>query len=311
MIYNKLTDLIGQTPMLRVNGLEGQVADIILKLEYFNPGGSVKDRIALAMIEDAEQRGVLREGATIIEPTSGNTGVGLAWVGASKGYKVILTMPDTMSLERRSLLRALGARLELTPGAEGMKGAIRRAEELQAQIEGAVILGQFVNPANPAIHEKTTGEEIWRDTEGKVDIFVSGVGTGGTVSGAGKTLKKHKAEVQVVAVEPATSAVLSTGVAGKHKIQGIGAGFVPQTYNAEVVDQILTVTDEEAVSGSRLLAKKEGLLVGISSGAAFYAALELARKQENAGKTIVALLPDTGERYLSTILYAFDEFPTK
>ena len=310
MIYNKLTELVGNTPMLRINGLEGQVADLVVKLEYFNPGGSVKDRIALAMIEDAEQKGILQPGATIIEPTSGNTGVGLAWVGASKGYKVILTMPDTMSMERRNLLKALGARLELTPGAEGMKGAIRRSEELKQEIAGSVILGQFVNPANPLMHERTTGEEIWRDTEGKVDIFVAGVGTGGTVSGAGKALKKHNAAIQVVAVEPASSPVLSTGVGGKHKIQGIGAGVVPDTYNSTVVDQIMTVTDEHAVKGSRLLAAQEGLLVGISSGAAFYAALELARKAENKGKTIVALLPDTGERYLSTVLYAFEEYPT-
>lgn len=309
MIYNKLTELVGNTPMLRINGLEGQVADLVVKLEYFNPGGSVKDRIALAMIEDAEQKGVLQPGATIIEPTSGNTGVGLAWVGASKGYKVILTMPDTMSMERRNLLKALGARLELTPGAEGMKGAIRRSEELKQEIAGSVILGQFVNPANPLMHERTTGEEIWRDTEGKVDIFVAGVGTGGTVSGAGKALKKHNTAIQVVAVEPASSPVLSTGVGGKHKIQGIGAGFVPDTYNSTVVDKIMTVTDEHAVKGSRLLAAQEGLLVGISSGAAFYAALELARKAENKGKTIVALLPDTGERYLSTVLYAFEEYP--
>ena len=311
MIYNKLTELIGRTPMLEINGIEGQQARILLKLEYFNPGGSVKDRIALAMIEDAEQQGILQKGATIIEPTSGNTGVGLAWVGASKGYNVILTMPDTMSLERRSLLKALGAKLELTPGADGMKGAIRRAEELRESIPGSVILGQFVNPANPAVHERTTGEEIWADTEGNVDIFVSGVGTGGTVSGAGKALKKHKPAVEVVAVEPASSPVLSTGVGGKHKIQGIGAGFVPQTYNAAVVDNVLTVSDEEAVAASRLLAKKEGLLVGISSGAAFAAALRLARLADNQGKTIVALLPDTGERYLSTILYAFDEFPVE
>ena len=311
MIYNKLTELVGKTPMLRVKGLDGQVADIIVKLEYFNPGCSVKDRIALAMIDDAEAKGVLTPGATIIEPTSGNTGVGFAWVGAAKGYKVILTMPDTMSLERRSLLKALGARLELTPGADGMKGAIRKAEELNQAISGSVILGQFVNPANPLIHEKTTGEEIWADTEGKVDIFVAGVGTGGTVSGVGKVLKKYKDSVKVVAVEPASSAVLSTGVAGKHKIQGIGAGFVPQTYNAAVVDNIYTVTDEQAVLASRTLAAKEGLLVGISSGAALYAAWQLATQPENAGKTIVALLPDTGERYLSTILYAFDEYPVQ
>jgi cysteine synthase A len=309
MIYNSLTELIGRTPMLAVNGLEGQKANIILKLEYFNPGGSVKDRVALAMIEDAERKGILKKGATIVEPTSGNTGVGLAWVGTAKGYKVILTMPDTMSQERRSLLRALGAQLELTPGAEGMKGAIARAEAIRDNTPGAVILGQFVNPANPAAHERTTGEEIWADTEGKVDIFVAGVGTGGTVSGTGKALKKHNPAVEVVAVEPATSAVLSTGIAGKHRIQGIGAGFVPQTYDAGVVSRILPVADDEAVAASRLLAAKEGLLVGISSGAAFAAALKLSRQSENEGKTIVALLPDTGERYLSTILFDFENYP--
>ena len=289
--------------MVEVSGFEGQKARIAVKIEAFNPGGSVKDRIALAMIEDAEQKGILKPGATIIEPTSGNTGVGLAWVGVAKGYKTILTMPDTMSLERRNLLKAYGATLELTPGAEGMKGAIARAEELHRNIAGSVILGQFVNPANPAVHERTTGEEIWADTEGKVDIFVAGVGTGGTVSGTGKALKSHNPAVQVVAVEPATSAVLSTGVAGKHKIQGIGAGFVPDTYNAEVVDQVLTVSDDEAFEGARTLARSKGLLVGISSGASFSAALRLARLEENAGKLIVALLPDTGERYLSTALF--------
>ena len=289
--------------MVEVSGFEGQKARIAVKIEAFNPGGSVKDRIALAMIEDAEQKGILKPGATIIEPTSGNTGVGLAWVGVAKGYKTILTMPDTMSLERRNLLKAYGATLELTPGAEGMKGAIARAEELHRNIPGSVILGQFVNPANPAVHERTTGEEIWADTEGKVDIFVAGVGTGGTVSGTGKALKSHNPAVQVVAVEPATSAVLSTGVAGKHKIQGIGAGFVPDTYNAEVVDQVLTVSDDEAFEGTRTLARSKGLLVGISSGASFSAALRLARLEENAGRLIVALLPDTGERYLSTALF--------
>ncbi len=299
MIYQQLTQLIGRTPLLEIAGIDGQEARIIAKLEYFNPGGSVKDRIALAMIEDAEQRGILRPGATIIEPTSGNTGVGLAWVSAAKGYKAILTMPETMSVERRNLLKAYGAELVLTPGAEGMKGAIAKAEELRNATPGAVILGQFVNPANPAIHERTTGEEIWADTEGKVDIFVAGVGTGGTVSGSGKALKKHNPAIRVIAVEPASSAVLSTGVAGKHRIQGIGAGFVPDTYNPAVVDQILTVTDEDAFAGKHLLAQKEGLLVGISSGAAFSAALRLARDKANAGKTIVVLLPDTGERYLS------------
>ena len=309
MIYKNLTELIGRTPLLEVSGFEGQNARILLKLEYFNPGGSVKDRIALAMIEDAEQRGILVPGATIIEPTSGNTGVGIAWVAASKGYKAILTMPDTMSQERRSLLKALGARLELTPGAEGMKGAIARAQQLRDEIPGAVILGQFVNPANPAVHERSTGPEIWEDTEGAVDIFVAGVGTGGTVSGTGKALKARKPGVKVVAVEPASSAVLSTGIPGKHKIQGIGAGFVPKTYDPAVVDEILPVEDDAAILASRQLAAREGLLVGISSGAAFSAALTLARRSENAGKTIVALLPDTGERYLSTLLYAFETYP--
>ena len=303
MIYKSLTELIGSTPLLSVKQQEGQLANIVVKLEYFNPGGSVKDRIARAMIEDAEERGLLKPGATIIEPTSGNTGVGLAWVGTSKGYRVVLTMPDTMSLERRNLLHAYGAELVLTPGAEGMKGAIAKATQLQEQTPGAVILGQFVNPANPAIHERTTGEEIWADTEGKVDIFVAGVGTGGTVSGTGRALKKHNAAVKVVAVEPASSAVLSTGIPGKHKIQGIGAGFVPQTYSADVVDDIQTVSDEDAKLHARLLAQGEGLLVGISSGAAYAAALRLARQPENQGKTIVALLPDTGERYLSTGLF--------
>ncbi|MBQ9667379.1 MAG: cysteine synthase A [Prevotella sp.] len=303
MIYNKLTDLIGRTPLLSTSEQEGQVARVVVKLEYFNPGGSVKDRIALAMIEDAEEHGVLQPGATIIEPTSGNTGVGLAWVGTSRGYRVVLTMPDTMSLERRRLLQAYGAELVLTPGAEGMKGAIRRAEELRQSTEGAVTLGQFVNPANPAIHERTTGEEIWQDTHERVDIFVAGVGTGGTVSGSGARLKQHNPGIRIVAVEPASSAVLSTGVPGKHKIQGIGAGFVPQTYDPEVVDEVLTVSDDEAAAHARLLARNEGLLVGISSGAAYAAALRLARLPENAGKTIVALLPDTGERYLSTGLF--------
>ncbi len=303
MIYSSITELIGHTPLVEVSGFENQKARIAVKVEAFNPGGSVKDRIALAMIEDAEKKGILKPGATIIEPTSGNTGVGLAWVGVAKGYKTILTMPETMSVERRNLLKAYGAQLELTPGAEGMKGAIARAEQLRATIPGAVILGQFVNPANPAIHEQTTGEEVWADTDGKVDIFVAGVGTGGTVSGVGKALKKHNPAVKVVAVEPASSAVLSTGVPGKHKIQGIGAGFVPATYNAEVVDEVMTVTDDDAFAAARTLARTKGLLVGISSGAAFSAALALARKDENAGKLIVALLPDTGERYLSTSLF--------
>ena len=309
MVYNSLTEIIGNTPLLKVKAFPGQKADILVKLEYFNPGGSVKDRIALEMIEDAERRGALKPGATIIEPTSGNTGVGLAWVGRAKGYKVILTMPETMSQERRSLLKALGATLELTPGDNGMKGAIAKAEELRDSTPGAVILGQFVNPANPAVHERTTGEEIWRDTDGKVDIFVAGVGTGGTVSGTGKALKKHNPAVKIVAVEPASSAVLSTGVAGKHKIQGIGAGFEPATFSRAVVDEILTVEDDAAIKASRQLSAREGLLVGISSGAAFSAALALASRDENAGKTIVALLPDTGERYLSTVLYAFEDYP--
>lgn len=303
MIYSSITELVGRTPLVEVSGFENQKARIVVKVEAFNPGGSVKDRIALAMIEDAEKKGVLKPGATIIEPTSGNTGVGLAWVGVAKGYRTILTMPETMSVERRNLLKAYGAKLELTPGAEGMKGAIARAEQLRATIPGAVILGQFVNPANPAIHEQTTGEEVWTDTDGKVDIFVAGVGTGGTVSGVGGALKKHNSAVKVVAVEPASSAVLTTGVPGKHKIQGIGAGFVPSTYNPDAVDEVMTVTDDDAFAGARKLARTMGLLVGISSGAAFSAALALARKDENAGKLIVALLPDTGERYLSTSLF--------
>lgn len=303
MIYSSITELVGRTPLVEVSGFENQKARIVVKVEAFNPGGSVKDRIALAMIEDAEKKGVLKPGATIIEPTSGNTGVGLAWVGVAKGYKTILTMPETMSVERRNLLKAYGAKLELTPGAEGMKGAIARAEQLRATIPGAVILGQFVNPANPAIHEQTTGEEVWTDTDGKVDIFVAGVGTGGTVSGVGSALKKHNSAVKVVAVEPASSAVLTTGVPGKHKIQGIGAGFVPSTYNPDAVDEVVTVTDDDAFAGARKLARTKGLLVGISSGAAFSVALALARKDENVGKLIVALLPDTGERYLSTSLF--------
>ncbi|MBR1786933.1 MAG: cysteine synthase A [Paludibacteraceae bacterium] len=303
MIYDRLTDLIGHTPLLRINGLEGQKADIIAKLEYFNPGGSVKDRVALSMIEDAENKGLLHTGSVIIEPTSGNTGVGLAWVGTAKGYRVILTMPDTMSQERRNLLRAYGAELVLTPGSEGMSGAIRKAEELRNTIPDAIILGQFTNPANPAIHETTTGEEIWSDTEGHIDMFVSGVGTGGTISGTAKTLKRHNPDIKIIAVEPASSAVLSTGIPGKHKIQGIGAGFVPQTYDKNLVDSIIAVTDEQATECARMLAYTQGLLVGISSGAAFYAALTLARLSENNGKTIVCLLPDTGERYLSTGLF--------
>ena len=303
MIYSSITELIGRTPLVEVSGFEGQKARIAVKVEAFNPGGSVKDRIALAMIEDAEQQGILKPDATIIEPTSGNTGVGLAWVGVAKGYKTILTMPDTMSVERRNLLKAYGAELVLTPGAEGMKGAIAKAEELRNSIPGAVILGQFVNPANPAIHEKTTGEEIWADTEGKVDIFVAGVGTGGTVSGVGKTLKKHNVAVKVVAVEPENSAILSGGKAGPHGLQGIGAGFVPEVLDVSVIDQVITVTDDEAYQAARDLGKTDGILVGISSGAALHAALMLAELEENAGKNIVVILPDTGARYLSTTLF--------
>ena len=303
MIYKNITELIGGTPLVEISGVEGQKARIAVKLEKSNPGGSVKDRIALAMIEDAEAKGVLKPGATIIEPTSGNTGVGLAWVGVAKGYRTILTMPETMSVERRNLLKAYGAELVLTPGAEGMRGAIRKAEELRDATPGAVILGQFVNPANPAVHERTTGEEIWKDTDGEVSIFVAGVGTGGTVSGAGRTLKRHNPSVKVYAVEPATSPVLSGGAPGKHGIQGIGPGFVPQTYDAGTVDKVLTVSTEEAFESARFLSRKKGILVGISSGAAFHAAAELSRLPENEGKLIVAVLPDTGERYLSTALF--------
>lgn len=303
MIYKNITELIGGTPLVEISGVEGQKARIAVKLEKSNPGGSVKDRIALAMIEDAEAKGVLKPGATIIEPTSGNTGVGLAWVGVAKGYRTILTMPETMSVERRNLLKAYGAELVLTPGAEGMKGAIRKAEELRDATPGAVILGQFVNPANPAVHERTTGEEIWKDTDGEVSIFVAGVGTGGTVSGTGRTLKRHNPSVKVYAVEPATSPVLSGGAPGKHGIQGIGPGFVPQTYDEGTVDKVLTVSTEEAFESARFLSRKKGILVGISSGAAFHAAAELSRLPENEGKLIVAVLPDTGERYLSTALF--------
>ena len=311
-IAKQLTDLVGNTPLMELsnyNKAKGLKSRLIVKLESFNPAGSVKDRVALAMIEDAETSGLLKPGATIIEPTSGNTGIGLAFVAASKGYKLILTMPDTMSVERRNLLKALGAELVLTPGVNGMKGAIARAEELKAATPGAVILQQFDNPANPAMHERTTGQEIWRDTEGHVDIFVAGVGTGGTVSGVGAALKKHNPAVKVVAVEPTDSPVLSGGAPGAHKIQGIGAGFVPKNYNPAVVDEILQVTNDDAIRTGRELAQKEGLLVGISSGAAVSAATRLALLPENEGKTIVALLPDTGERYLSTLLYAFDEYP--
>ncbi len=311
-IAKRLTDLVGNTPLLELNNYsakKGLKAHVIAKLEYFNPAGSVKDRIALAMIEDAEAKGLLKPGVVIIEPTSGNTGVGLAFVAAAKGYKLILTMPDTMSLERRNLLKALGAELILTPGAEGMKGAIARAEELKVVNPGSLILQQFDNPANPSVHERTTGQEIWRDTDGQVDIFVAGVGTGGTVSGVGAALKKHNPKVKIVAVEPEDSPVLSGGKPNPHKIQGIGAGFTPKNYNPTVVDEILQVSNDDAIRAGRELAKDEGLLVGISAGAAVSAATRLARLPENEGKTIVVLLPDTGERYLSTLLYAFEEYP--
>lgn len=311
-IHNSLTELVGNTPLLEVKRIEKELqleARLVVKLEYFNPGGSVKDRVALAMIEDAERRGALRPGGIIIEPTSGNTGVGLAWVASVKGYRIILTMPETMSLERRNLLRALGAELVLTPGAEGMKGAIRRAEELRTEHPGAFIPGQFDNPANPAAHVATTAQEIWRDTEGKVDIFVAGVGTGGTLSGVARGLKRHNAAIKAYAVEPASSAMISGAPAGAHKIQGIGANFIPKNFDRAVADGVIAVADNDAIRASRLLAKHEGLLVGISSGATLHAAIQLARQPENKEKTIVALLPDTGERYLSTVLYAFDEYP--
>ena len=310
-IATKITQLIGNTPLLETenyNRTEGLEATLLVKLEYFNPGGSVKDRIALAMVEDAERRGILAPGATLIEPTSGNTGIGLAVVAAAKGYRLILTMPETMSLERRNILKALGAELVLTPGAEGMKGAIARSESLREETPGSVILRQFENPANPAVHERTTGEEIWRDTEGKVDIFVAGVGTGGTVSGVGRILKSHKPGVRVVAVEPADSPVLSGGKPGPHKIQGIGAGFVPDTYSADVVDEVIPVESDDAFRAARKLARTEGVLGGIFSGAALHAATRLALRPENRGKVIVALLPDTGERYLSTALYDFEGY---
>ncbi len=311
-IANKLTDLIGNTPLLEVSNYNAGKelnARLIVKLEYFNPAGSVKDRIALAMIEAAEKSGALKPGATLIEPTSGNTGIGLAFASAAKGYRLILTMPDTMSVERRNLLKALGVELVLTPGANGMKGAIAKAQELKESVPGAVVLQQFENPANPDVHFRTTGPEVWRDTDGAVDIFVAGVGTGGTVSGVGAYLKQQKSGVKIVAVEPSDSPVLSGGNPGPHKIQGIGAGFVPKNYNPEVVDSVIQVNNDDAIRTSREVAAKEGLLVGISSGAALYAATELAKLPENTGKTIVALLPDTGERYLSTLLYAFEEYP--
>ena len=312
MIYENILQLVGNTPLVALQKYSKNRqlnAEIIAKVEFFNPGGSVKDRVALNMIAEAEKNGLLKPGNTIIEPTSGNTGVGLSLVGAFKGYKVILTMPETMSIERRKLAAAYGTEIVLTPGSEGMKGAIRKAEELRDSIPGAVILQQFENPANPSIHLATTGEEIWNQSEGKIDIFVAGVGTGGTVSGAGAALKKHNPAVKVVAVEPASSAVLSGQPSGAHKIQGIGAGFVPKNFNAEVVDEILPVANEDAFAAARAIAKEEGIFVGISSGAALHAATVLAQRPENAGKRIVALLPDTGERYLSTVLYDFENYP--
>lgn len=311
-IRKQLTELIGHTPLLALERIcrQHQVhAHIIAKLEYFNPGGSVKDRIALAMIEDAEQKGLLTPGATIIEPTSGNTGVGLAWVASVKGYHTILTMPETMSLERQNLLKAMGAQLVLTSGEKGMRGAIEKANELHHNTPGSIILQQFENPANPQAHILTTANEIWQDTDGQVDIFIAGVGTGGTLSGTGIGLKQRNPDIQIIGVEPDASAVLSGEQAGPHKIQGIGAGFIPQTYSPEIVDEIIRVKDDDAIRTGRELSLNEGLLVGISSGAAVYAALQVASRPENKGKNIVVLLPDTGERYLSTVLYAFKEYP--
>jgi cysteine synthase A len=311
-VAKKLTDLIGNTPLLELSNFNNKKAvgaTIIAKLEYFNPGGSVKDRIALAMIEDAEKQGILKPGSLIIEPTSGNTGVGLALVAAAKGYQLTLTMPETMSIERRNLLKALGANIVLTPGAASMQGAIDKAEALRNENPGSVILQQFENPANPATHKRTTAEEIWRDTDGQIDIFVAGVGTGGTISGTGARLKELNPDIRIVAVEPAGSPVLSGGKPGPHKLQGIGAGFIPKTYDAKVVDQVIPVENDDAIRTSRELAQTEGLLVGISAGAATFAATQLAAQPENKGKRIVVLLPDTGERYLSTELYAFDTYP--
>ena len=311
-IAKQITELIGRTPLVelaKVSKQNGLDTPIIAKVEFFNPGGSVKDRIAFAMIEDAEKKGILKSGATIIEPTSGNTGVGLALVSAVKGYKLILTMPETMSVERRNLVKAYGAEVRLTPGQDGMPGAIRAAEELRDSIPNAIILEQFENPANPQRHYDTTGVEIWEDTDGQVDIFVAGVGTGGTISGIGKRLKEKNPNIRIIAVEPASSPVLNGGKSGPHKIQGIGAGFIPNTYNAQVIDEVFDVDNDDAIRTGRLLAQQEGLLVGISSGAAVFAAIQIAKRPENKGKKIVVLLPDTGERYLTTVLYAFDEYP--
>lgn len=312
-IMKSAIELIGNTPLVELGQLGKDIdakARVEAKIEAFNPGGSVKDRIALAMIEQAERDGLLREGSVIVEPTSGNTGIGLALVSALKGYRLILTMPETMSIERRRLVAAYGAEVVLTPGSEGMKGAIAKAKLIQSELKDAVILGQFENKANPNKHYATTAEEIWKDTDGHVDVFVAGVGTGGTVSGVGKKLKEYNPNIKVIAVEPIASPMLSQGKAGPHKIQGIGAGFVPDNYNAAVVDEVITVADDEAIATARLLASKEGLLVGVSSGAAAFVALQLAKRDELKGKTIAVLLPDTGERYLSTVLYAHDEHPT-
>ena len=311
-IAKQITDLIGNTPLVELNKyskFRGVETPIIAKVEFFNPGGSVKDRIGLAMIEAAEKEGKLKPGATIIEPTSGNTGVGLALVSAIKGYKLILTMPETMSVERRNLVKAYGAEVRLTSGKEGMPGAIKAAEELRDATPGSVILEQFENPANPRKHYETTGQEIWNDTDGNVDIFIAGVGTGGTISGIGKALKEKNPNIKIIAVEPLSSPVLHGGASGPHKIQGIGAGFIPRTYNSDFVDEVFDVENDDAILAGRQLAQQEGLLVGISSGAAAFAATEIAKRPENKGKKIVVLLPDTGERYLSTVLYAFDEYP--